>query len=267
MSYFEGRRNFVRPFLTKNPLVTALHSLFLLGIHDQGSPMYRHFGEQLSQLKERLLYMGSVAEKAVNLSVEGLSHRNENLATEVIARHEPEINGLQIEIDNLALQLLALQQPMAVDLRVITSAMKINSDLERVGDQAVNIAQRVLSIISMPDHRLLVDIPQMAELAQQMVKDSLDSYVRQDVGLAREILLRDDQVDRYRDQIFGELIAYMIKFPARIQFALDMLLISRSLERIGDHATNIAEDVIYMVQGEDIRHHAGERASAGKSSS
>ena len=222
--------------------------------------MYRHFEDQLAQLKERLLYMGSVAEKAVSLSVEGLINRSENLATEVILKIEPQINALQIEIDDLALQLLALQQPMAVDLRVITSAMKINSDLERVGDQAVNIAERVLSIIATPDHRLLVDIPQMAEMAQQMIKDSLDAYVRQDVELARAILLRDDQVDSYRDQIFGELIAYMIRYPSRVQFALDMLLISRSLERIGDHATNIAEDVIYMVQGRDIRHHAEEKS-------
>jgi phosphate transport system protein len=198
-------------------------------------------------------------EKAILLSIEGLKKRDEKAATEVIVGIEPQINQLQIEIDDLALQLLALQQPMAVDLRTITSAIKINSDLERMGDKAANMAERVLSIITQPEQRLLVDIPRMAEVAQKMLKDALDAFIQQDEVKARDILIRDDEVDRFRDQIFGELIAHMIKTPHQVQLALDLLLISRGLERIGDHATNIAEDVIYMIQGRDVRHHAEEK--------
>ncbi len=221
--------------------------------------MQRHFEEKIQDLKERLLYMGSLVERAIGLSIEGLKNRDDKMASEVIVQIEPQINQMQIDIDDLALQLLALQQPMAVDLRMITSAIKINSDLERMGDQATNIAERVLSILTLPEQRLLVDIPQMAGMAQRMLKDALDAFVRQDAALAREILVRDDEVDRCRDQIFGELIAHMIKHPQRVQLSLDMLLISRSLERIGDHATNIAEDIIYVIQGRDVRHHAEEK--------
>lgn len=223
--------------------------------------MQRHFEEKIQHLKERLLYMGSLVERAIGLSIEGLKNRDDKMALEVIVQIEPQINQLQIEIDDWALQLLALQQPMAVDLRMITSAIKINSDLERMGDQATNIAERVLSILTLPEQRLLVDIPQMAGMAQQMLKDALDAFVRQDATLALEILVRDDEVDRCRDQIFGELIAHMIKNPQRVQLSLDMLLISRSLERIGDHATNIAEDIIYVIQGRDVRHHAEEKTT------
>jgi phosphate transport system protein len=218
--------------------------------------MQRHFDEQLEQLRERLLTMGSLVEKAVRLSVESLELRNESLATQVIAEIEPQINDLQIELDDRALQLLALQQPMAVDLRLITSTMKINSDLERMGDLAVNIAERALSILSQPFLKALVDVPRMAAIAEGMVKDSLDAFVRRDSDLARKVVLRDDEVDQFRDKVFGELIACMIKVPRCIQEALDLILVSRNLERIADHATNIAEDVIYLVLGRDIRHHA-----------
>jgi phosphate transport system protein len=221
--------------------------------------MQRHFEEKIQDLKERLLYMGSLVERAIGLSIEGLKNRDDKMASEVIVQIEPQINQMQIDIDDLALQLLALQQPMAVDLRMITSAIKINSDLERMGDQATNIAERVLSILTLPEQILLVDIPLMAGMAQRMLKDALDAFVRQDAALAREILVRDDEVDHCRDQIFGELIAHMIKHPQRVQLSLDMLLISRSLERIGDHATNIAEDIIYVIQGRDVRHHAEEK--------
>jgi phosphate transport system protein len=221
--------------------------------------MQRHFEGKLQDLKEHLIFMGSLVERAISLSIEGLKNRDEKPATEVIIRIEPQINQCQIDIDDKALQLLALQQPMAVDLRTITSAIKINSDLERMGDKAANIAERVLSIITQPDQPLLVDIPKMADTAQKMLKDVLDAFIQQDEGKAREILIRDDEVDRLRDQIFGELIAYMINTPHRVQYALDMLLISRGLERIGDHATNIAEDIIYMIQGRDVRHHAEEK--------
>jgi phosphate transport system protein len=224
--------------------------------------MHRHFDEQLEHLKERLLTMGSLVEKAVHLSVESLKHRNESLATQVIAEIEPQINDLQLELDDRALQLLALQQPMAIDLRLITSTMKINSDLERMGDLAVNIAERALSILSHPVLKALVDIPRMAEITEGMVKDSLDAFVRRDSDLARQVVLRDDEVDQFRDKVFGELIAAMIKVPRCIQEALDLILVSRNLERVADHATNIAEDVIYMVMGRDIRHHAESKVNA-----
>jgi len=222
----------------------------------------RHFEEQLESLKERMLYMGSLVEKAVHLSIEALARRDESLATQVIADIEPQINELHLELDDRALQLLALQQPLAIDLRFITSTIKINSDLERMGDQAVNIAQRALSILSAPQLRPQVDIVHMGELSEKMVKDSLDSFVRRDNDLARDVVLRDDEVDQYRDTVFRELIAQMIKSPKYIQQALDLILVSRNLERIADHATNIAEDVIYMVLGRDIRHHAEDKVVA-----
>jgi phosphate transport system protein len=224
--------------------------------------MHRHFEDLLEQLKERMLLMGSLVEKAIHLSLEGLNQRDENQATQVIADIEPQINELHLELDDRALQLLALQQPMAVDLRFITSTMKINSDLERMGDQAVNIAQRALSLVSQPAPKPLIDIPRMADIAEKMVKDALDAFVRRDTELARQVVLRDDEVDNYRDCIFRELIAHMIKDPRHILQALDLILVSRNLERIADHATNIAEDVIYMVLGRDIRHHAEEKVAA-----
>jgi phosphate transport system protein len=224
--------------------------------------MHRHFEDQLEEMKERMLFMSSLVEKAIHTSLEGLNHRNENLATQVLVDMEPQINELHLELDDRALQLLALQQPMAVDLRFITATMKINSDLERMGDQAVNIAQRALSIVAQPALKPLIDIPRMADIAKGMVRDALDAFVRRDTDLARQVVLRDDEVDSYRDLIFRELIAHMIRDPRHILQALDLILVSRNLERIADHATNIAEDVIYMVLGRDIRHHAEEKALA-----
>jgi phosphate transport system protein len=224
--------------------------------------MHRHFEDQLDELKERMLFMSSLVEKAIHESLAALNHRDESRATQVIADMEPQINELHLELDDRALQLLALQQPMAVDLRFITGAIKINSDLERMGDQAVNIAQRALSLVSQPLLKPLIDIPRMADIAEKMVKDALDAFVRRDTELARQVVLRDDEVDNYRDLIFRELIAHMIKDPRHILQALDLILVSRNLERIADHATNIAEDVIYMVLGRDIRHHAEEKVAA-----
>ncbi len=226
--------------------------------------MHRHFEDQLDELKERMLFMSSLVEKAIHTSLEALNHRDESQATQVIVDMEPQINELHLELDDRALQLLALQQPMAVDLRFITGAIKINSDLERMGDQAVNIAQRALSLVAQPALKPLIDIPHMADIAEKMVKDALDAFVRRDTELARQVVLRDDEVDNYRDSIFRELIAHMIKDPRHILQALDLILVSRNLERIADHATNIAEDVIYMVLGRDIRHHAEEKVSAQK---
>jgi phosphate transport system protein len=224
--------------------------------------MHRHFEGKLEQLKERMLYMASLAEKAVRLSLESLDIRDESKAIDVIVKIEPQINDLHLELDDRALQLLALQQPMAVDLRFITSAIKINSDLERIGDQAVNIAQRAMSLMNQPEVKPLADIPRMAETVEKMIKDALDAFVGRDTDLARDVVLRDDEADSYRDSVFRELIAHMIRNPRAIQQALDLILVSRNLERIADHATNIAEDVVYMVLGRDIRHHLEERISA-----
>ena len=156
------------------------------------------------------------------------------------------------------MRLLALRQPIAIDLRLITSAMKINSDLERMGDLAVNIAENSLILLKEPFVKPLIDIPKMATIAEKMVKDSLDAFVRRDVELARSVLLRDDEVDALKDQVLRELLTFMIADSKTIPRALNLILVSRHLERIADHATNIAEDVIYMVMGKDIRHHAEE---------
>ena len=224
--------------------------------------MHRHFEDQLDELKERMLFMSSLVEKAIHTSLEALNQRDESQATQVLVDMEPQINELHLELDDRALQLLALQQPMAVDLRFITGAIKINSDLERMGDQAVNIAQRALSLVSQPALKPLIDIPRMADIAEKMVKDALDAFVRRDTALARQVVLRDDEVDNYRDTIFRELIAHMIKDPRHILQALDLILVSRNLERIADHATNIAEDVLFLVKGIDVRHHAEAREAS-----
>jgi phosphate transport system protein len=220
--------------------------------------IHRHFDEELNLLKEKLLSMASLAETMIYKAVKSLAERDESLF-EVVNQDEKKVNYLQIEIDELCLKLLALKQPMATDLRFITSAMKINSELERIGDLAVNIIQRAEVLIKQPQLKPLIDIPRIAELTQKMVKDSLDAFIKKDVDLARSILTRDDQVDGLKDQIFRELLTFMLSDQSTIPRALELILVSRHLERIGDHATNIAEDVIYLVQGKDIRHHIEEK--------
>ena len=173
------------------------------------------------------------------------------------------INQLHIEIDNRCFRLLALYQPMATDLRAIVSAVKINTDLERVGDLAVNIAEAAQRYTTHPPVKKLIDIPTMGAIAQTMLRDALDAYVRRDTALAHAVLNADDQLDALKTQVFRDLLTYMLKDPATVEPALDLILISRHLERIGDHATNIAEDVIFMVSAQDVRHHppaAHERA-------
>ena len=221
--------------------------------------MSHQFEEQLDELKNRMLFMGSLVEHAIHLSIQAMCDRDEQPAMRVLSEIEPQVNDLHLELDDRALQLLSLRQPLAADLRFITSTMKINSDLERIGDQAVNIAQRALSIVSQPELKPLVDIPLMADIVKRMVKDALDAFVQRNTDLARDVVLRDDEVDQYRDLVFRELVPLMAKNPACIQLALDLILVSRNLERIADHATNVAEDVIYMVLGRDIRHRAEER--------
>jgi phosphate transport system protein len=219
----------------------------------------RHFQEELEQLKTRLLEMGGLAEENVRLAVKGLVDRNHGLIERVLAGDEP-INSLHIEIDNRSFTLLALYQPMAADLRTIVAAVKINTDLERVGDLAVNIAEAARRAVVHPPVKKLIDIPRMATIAQTMLRDALDAFVRRDVELARHVLNEDDRLDALKTQIFRELLTYMLQDPATIEPALDLILISRHLERIGDHATNIAEDVIFIVSARDVRHHAQEGA-------
>ncbi|MHB8412813.1 MAG: phosphate signaling complex protein PhoU [Candidatus Acidiferrales bacterium] len=220
--------------------------------------MERHFEHDLEELKERLLWMAGLAERAVHQAVQGVFQKDEALATRVLDE-EKAINEMQIEIDDRVMQLVALQQPMAVDLRFILSASRINNDLERIGDQAVNIAQSALRILRHPQVKPYVDLPRMSELAEGMVRDSLNSLVRRDADLAKSVLVRDDQVDNLRDQIFRELLTYMMENSAVIYPAFELVLVTKNLERIGDHATNIAEDVIYMVAGRDVRHLAADR--------
>jgi phosphate transport system protein len=217
----------------------------------------RHFGDELERLKQRLLTMGGLAEERVRLSVRGLVDREPTVMAAVIDG-DHEINRLQLEIDDRAFKLLALHQPMASDLRSIVAAVKINSDLERVGDLAVNIAEASQRYISHAPVKALVDIPRMGTLAQAMLHDALDAFVSHDLAAAQSVLDRDDTLDTLKNQVFRELLTYMIGEPRTIEPALDLILISRHLERVGDHATNIAEDVIFIVAARDVRHHASD---------
>jgi phosphate transport system protein len=217
----------------------------------------RHFQEELGQLKTRLLEMGGLAEDRVRASIEGLVARDMEIVESVRTGDAP-INQLHIEIDNRSFTLLALHQPMAVDLRAIVSAVKINTDLERVGDLAVNIAEAVTRYLRHPPVKELIDIPRMARIAQTMLRDALDAYVRRDTAMAEAVLNQDDELDGLKTQVFRELLTYMLQDTHTIEPALDLILISRHLERIGDHATNVAEDVIFMVSARDVRHHGGD---------
>jgi phosphate transport system protein len=215
----------------------------------------RHFQEELEVLQQQLLSMGGLAEERMCDSVRGVAQREPRLVDRVLTGDEP-INALHIEIDDRCFKLLALHQPMAADLRAIVAAVKINTDLERVGDLAVNIAEAGRRYLQHAPVKQLIDIPRMGDIAQRMLRDSLDAYVRRDVLLAHAVLAADDQLDGLKTQIFRELLTFMLSDPATIEPALDLILISRHLERIGDHATNIAEDVIFMVSAKDVRHHA-----------
>jgi phosphate transport system protein len=213
----------------------------------------RHFQEELEGLQTRLLEMGGLAEERLRAAIDGLVSREVALIDRVVRGDEP-INELHIEIDNRCFKLLALYQPMATDLRAIVAGVKINVDLERVGDLAVNIAEAARRYVTHPPVKKLIDIPQMADIAQAMLRDALDSFVRRDTRLAQQVLNEDDRLDGLKTQIFRELLTYMLQDPATVEPALDLILISRHLERVGDHATNIAEDVIFAVSGKDVRH-------------
>jgi phosphate transport system protein len=214
-----------------------------------------HFQEELAALHNRLLEMGGLAEERVRAAVDGLVQRDHEVIDAAIRGDEP-LNRLHIEIDERAFRLLALFQPMATDLRSIVAALKINTDLERVGDLAVNIAEAAKRYVRHPPVKRLIDIPRMADLAQSMLREALDAYVKGDTTLAQSVLDRDDELDGLKTQVFRELLTYMLQDPATIEPSLDLVLVSRHLERIGDHATNVAEDVIFMVSAKDVRHAA-----------
>ncbi len=214
----------------------------------------QHFEQQLQALKSRLIIMAALVEERVHQAVQALADRRSELAERVITGDE-EVNDFQIEIDDRCLKLLALQNPMASDLRLVTAAIKINADLERIGDQAVNVAEHALKLIRLPPLKPLIDIPRMAEMAERMTRESLDAFVRTDGALARSILARDDEVDALKDQLFRELLTYMLGDPGTIERALSLIVVSRCLERIADHATNIAEDTIFIAEARDVRHH------------
>ena len=213
----------------------------------------RHFQDELEQLKSRLLEMGGLAEDRLRSVVRGLVERDHALLEAVLAG-DAAINQLHMEIDDRCFKLLALHQPMAVDLRAIVAAVKINTDLERVGDLAVNIAEAARRSIRHAPVKELIDIPRMAVIAQDMLRDALDAFVRRDTQLAQTVLNQDDTLDALKTQVFRELLTFMLQDPTTIEPALDLILVSRHLERVGDHATNVAEDVIFMVSAKDVRH-------------
>lgn len=202
--------------------------------------------------------MAGLVELAIRKSVLSLVDRDQPEAQDVL-RNEARINQMQIEIDDFAVGLLALYQPMAKDLRFLTAAIKINSDLERMGDLAVNIVERALSLMQQAEVKPLIDIPRMAKLVESMVRRSLDAFVNRDSDLAGAVLLSDDAVDDLRDAVYQELVRFMQSDPGTISRALDLIFVARNLERIADHATNIAEDVLFLVKGVDVRHHAEAR--------
>lgn len=220
--------------------------------------MIRHFDEELDELKQTLLRMATKAEAMIHDSIQALVKRDPTMGDKIL-QLEDEVNRLQLEIDDRAFKLLALQQPMAHDLRFIIAAMKISSDLERIADQAVNITENTKILLQFPELKPLIDIPKMAEITKAMVRDSLDAYVDSNAPKAREVVVRDDMVDALKDQVFREVLTYMISDPRTIQVGLQLILVARHLERIADHATNIAEDVVYMVEAKDIRHHSEEQ--------
>ncbi|MGB9734977.1 MAG: phosphate signaling complex protein PhoU [bacterium] len=216
--------------------------------------MERKFDEELKELSGMLIKMGSLAQTMIHNSVKALVDRDKSLLKDVYTL-EDSVNLMHIEIDDFCLKLLALRQPQAGDLRMVTAAIKINTDLERLGDQAVNIAQRTESLLERPAIKPLVDIPRESVIAQKMVNDSLEAFIKKDVKLAEDVLTRDDIIDDINNQVFRELLTYMMSDHTTIPIAFDLIFVSKNLERIADHATNIAEDVIFMVIGKDIRHH------------
>ena len=213
------------------------------------------FHQGLDDLKQKLLAMGGMAEQAVERAVRAYQTRDLSLC-ELVLRDESKINAAERDVDEMSIDLLAMQQPMAIDLRFIVACIKINADLERVGDQAVNIAERVMDLVARPDAALNVDIPRMAQISISMVRDALNAFLAADVAMAQSVLERDDLVDNMNREIFEAVDLAMAKSAGGHRNLLDTLIVARNLERVGDHATNIAEDVIFWVRGADVRHHA-----------
>ncbi len=213
----------------------------------------RHFHEQLHDLYQKVVAMGMIAESMIQTAVASLIERNEAMAKQVFVK-EDEVNALQVDIDDRCVKLTAMNQPVAQDARFLFMASRIGGELERVADQAINICQNAHFVLEAPPLKPILDVPAMAEIAQKMVRDSINAMLNRDTNLANQVLVEEKKVDAYRDQIFRTLLTYMMADPATIQRALSLILIARNLERIGDHATNIAEEVIYWIQGRDIRH-------------
>ena len=216
--------------------------------------MIRHFDDELEALKQRLIQMAARAEEAVALSMKTLTDRKETFSKAVFET-EQKINNDEIEIEAEALRLIAQHQPVAKDLRFLTSTIKIINELERIGDLSVNIVEVAIDLMKQPLLKPLIDLPRMANIASQMVKDSLDAFVSNDSKKAKAVCERDDEVDNLNDQLFRELITYMIEDPGNIKRAVDLILVARHLERIADHSTNISENVFYIVEGKTIKHH------------
>ncbi len=217
----------------------------------------RHFDRELQELKEKLLLMAAKVEALINQSIEALKKKDDGLAQGVFSL-DKEVDRLEIEIEDQAVALIARHQPAAGDLRFLVGAIKINNDLERIGDHGVNIAQSALKLSGQPDVKPLIDIPRMAGLATGMLRDSLDSFVQNDPAKARQVCERDDQVDDIKDQIFRVLLTYMMEKTDTIGRAMELILVSRNLERIADLATNICEESIYIAEARVIKHHAEE---------
>ncbi len=216
--------------------------------------MELHFDQELSQLKDKLLLMSSLTEQNVALAIRALVERN-NAAAVKVERDDDLLDKLELEIDSLGLRLLALRQPKASDLRLITTAMKISTDLERMGDRAVTIARRALELNTEPELKPLVDIPRMAEICQSMIRDTLDAFVYQKTDLARQMPERDDAMDQLNRKVQADLTELMLGNTGAIVRALKLMRVAQSLERIADHVTNIAEEIVYLFEARDIRHH------------
>ena len=227
--------------------------------------MERHADQEFDELKRELVRMAALAETAIGNAVRALRLRDVRLADDVL-RADDAINRLELAIDERCLRMLALYQPEAGDLRFIAMALKINNDLERIGDQAVNIAERSLELFKEPSLKPLIDIPHLAQLVQAMLTHSVNAFIHRDAALARSVCRQDDEVDVFDDQLFRELLTCMMREPRAITRAVNLILVSRHLERVADHATNIAEDVIYLVEGRHVKHRLGEPRGSSSAS-
>ena len=217
-----------------------------------------HFDEELTHLKQKLLQMADIAQEMIGMAIGSLSERKEELAKKV-AELEEKVNHMEVEIEDETVRLVAKRQPIAKDLRLLIAVLKINNDIERVADQACNIAETAVYLLKEPPLKpLLIDIPNMARLAQNMIKESIQAFVHHDAELAKQVCRHDDQIDTINDQTFRVLLTHMMENPRSITRAVDLILVSRNLERIADHATNICEEVIFIEEGKNIKHHIQE---------